>query len=102
MWDVPWNGIAAGTTTTIRIWNLPAPAVCAVQVAFPDGSTKNLGSVTAVWVGPSPGSSAAFAASWSLAVPAGMALGVARLTTQCSYLGVERINDWFAFSVNAP
>jgi hypothetical protein len=98
-WDVPFGGIAAGTTATVRIWNLPAPATCSMRADFPDGSTTNLGTVTATYVGPSPGSPAAYEARWALSVPAGMTLGEGRLTVLCSYLGVTRVDSWFGFRV---
>lgn len=98
---MPFEGIPAGTTGTIRFWNLPAPALCAMQAAYPDGSSLDLGAVTAVLGGRILGTPAAYEANFSLPVPAGAVLGDGSLTVQCSYLGVERINTFFSFRVIA-
>jgi hypothetical protein len=101
-WDVPWAGVPAGTTATIRFWNLPAPAVCAMQATYPDGSAVDLGTVTAVLGGRPLGTPAAYEANFALPIPANSTLGEGMLNAQCSYLGVPRISTSFPFKVIAP
>lgn len=100
-WDVPFEGIPAGSTGTIRFWNLPAPALCAMQAVYPGGSALDLGAVTAVLGGRILGTPAAYEANFPLPVTADALLGDGSLTVQCSYLGVERINTFFSFRVIA-
>ena len=101
MWDVPFSPIPVGTTATIRVWNLPAPASCTMVAKFSDGTSANLGTKIAVYIGPSPGSTAAYAAIWHWAVPATAALGEGKLYSACTYLGVKRTDSWFGFRLVA-
>jgi hypothetical protein len=100
--DVPFGSITTGTSINIRLWNLPAPANCWMGGRYSDGSTFNLGVKTATYVGPSGGSSAAYAVSWAWAVPTGAPVGDGRFEYGCEYLGVVRFNTWFGFTLQAP
>jgi hypothetical protein len=98
--DVPF-AIYAGTTITFRIWSMPAPATCTLTFKWPDATSTALGAKTATYVGPSAGSTNAYAASWNLEIPASQ-VGDGTFTYVCTYLGVERINSSFWIPIRPP
>jgi hypothetical protein len=102
MWEVmphPYD-IPAGTEIQVRIFNLPVPATCWMSVTYANGYAVTLGTKTAVYFGPVQGSIPdTYDATWSWTVPANAALGIARLTDGCSWLGITRFESWRDFTV---